>query len=469
MPYRDSWELRGPLAFYLFALGEWLFGPHTWGVRVLDVALLLAGMTSLGLMVARLTLNPFWGCWAAVAYALWVGSLGWFFSCQPDGWVANLLLLGLGPLVARRPGLPQLLFCGAMVGCAGLMKPFYFAFGAVPLVQIMGQNRPFIWSKVVQAASLGVMALAPPLVALAWFAYRGALRDLVDVHLLYTMQVYANEARWPRIWNALDGVLSYFLTGKVALALPVVVIGLRSLWRDSRGPAVLLLTWFLVALACVAAQGKFFVYHWIPLFPPLLTFGVLGFHSLLLNSAAGAEGGPTESTRLLRTLALSLGALIVLQLAVTPASAVARWLKLMTGRIDRGEYYSALEYARYYPWDDMRAARFIRERTGPDDTVVVWGNNALINFLSGRANCTRFGFATPLRAGGPGSPRAAYRREFLTEIRKKQPAYVVVGLPRVTEDNEPVLRDFPEFETLLHERYSLETQIGMLDLYRRNN
>jgi hypothetical protein len=164
MPYRDGWDMKGPLAYYGFALGQWLFGNHMWSVRVLDLPLLLAGMTALAFMVARLTATPLWGCWAAITFALWIGSLGWFHTVQPDAWVAYLMLLGAGPLVARRPAAWQLLFCGVMVGCAGLVKPFYLGFAAVPLVQIMGQKRPFTWSKVALAALVGVTALVPPLV-----------------------------------------------------------------------------------------------------------------------------------------------------------------------------------------------------------------------------------------------------------------------------------------------------------------
>lgn len=155
-------------------------------------------------------------------------------------------------------------------------------------------------------------------------------------------------------------------------------------------------------------------------------------------------------------------------LAVVPASSAALWLKFMVGRINRDEYYAAHVFGLYVAGDDIKAARFIQERTGAADTVVVWGNNALVNFLSGRANCTRFVFAMPLTAGGPGSPRAAYRREYIREVQKSLPAYIVVGLPHGSGDKELVLKEFPEFEALLHERYYLETRIGFLDLYRRN-
>ncbi len=48
------------------------------------------------------------------------------------------------------------------------------------------------------------MALLPPLLAVAWFAWRGALHDLIAVHLLYNLQVYSG-AGVVRRWNSLRG------------------------------------------------------------------------------------------------------------------------------------------------------------------------------------------------------------------------------------------------------------------------
>ena len=28
MPYRDAWDIKGPLAYYLYALAQWLFGKN---------------------------------------------------------------------------------------------------------------------------------------------------------------------------------------------------------------------------------------------------------------------------------------------------------------------------------------------------------------------------------------------------------------------------------------------------------
>ena len=466
MPYRDGWEMKGPLTYYAFAFAQWLFGRHMWSIRIFDLPLLIAGMAALAAVVGRFT-SRMVGWWAAIVFALWIGSLTWFHAAQPDGWVASFMILAAAPLVARKPSATQLAFCGVLIGCATLVKPLYLGFLAAPLMYIAGQPRPERGSKLALAASVSMAALIPPLLAVAWFAYRGALRDLVDVHLLYTMRVYSGSSS-ARIREMIAGVLRYFLAGTVTLALPVIVIGAHALWRASRSSALLVITWAMVAVACVAAQGKFYKYHWMPLFPPLVILGAVGCYTLLMAMSEKTVGKSAESLKLLCAVSLSLTAFVVLQLSVVPATSVAEWLELVAGRIGSDRYYASHAAGGYIAGDDMKAARYIRERTQPTDGVAVWGNNALIGFLSGRPNPTRFVYAMPLTEGGPRSPRDTYRREYMSALLKNPPAYFVVGVPWGSPHKDQVLHDFPELETLLHERYSMETQVGGLDLYHRN-
>jgi hypothetical protein len=287
------------------------------------------------------------------------------------------------------------------------------------------------------------------------------------VHLLYTLRVYAGSGA-PRISDSLRSILKFFLTGAVPWALPVIAAGGYFLWKNSRISALLLFTWITVALLMVAAQGKFYKYHWIPLFPPLLATGATGFHYLLRAAAGRTAEGSLQVARIFSAIALPLAAIGILQLSIVPARAVSQWLALMTGRMSRDQYYAAHTAGQFVAGDNMRAAQFIRDKTETTEGLAVWGNEAVLNFLSGRRNPTRFLYAMPLTEGGPGSPRDAYRREYIAGLETNPPTYFVVGMPWGTGSKEKALDAFPELEGLLHNLYSLEIRIGFLDLYRRN-
>jgi hypothetical protein len=115
----------------------------------------------------------------------------------------------------------------------------------------------------------------------------------------------------------------------------------------------------------------------------------------------------------------------------------------------------------------MRAVDYIRKGTVPEDGVAVFGNDAEINFLSGRANPTRFLYSLPLTEGGGTTVKTAYRREYMLGLRRNLPTYFVVGVQWGSLSKAAALEDFPELKDLLEREYFLETRIGALELYRR--
>src|SRR5471032_2167823 len=54
MPYRDVWEIKGPLVLYLYSAAQTLFGAHMWSVRVLDLLALAASSLAGYRMLRRL-------------------------------------------------------------------------------------------------------------------------------------------------------------------------------------------------------------------------------------------------------------------------------------------------------------------------------------------------------------------------------------------------------------------------------
>jgi hypothetical protein len=462
MPYRDGWETRGPLPFYLFAAAQSLFGRHMWSIRIFDIPLLLTGMFTLGSLVARLT-SRLAGAWAAVSLAFWIASLTWFHTAEPDVWAAILVIVGLAPLFRRPVSLSRLLAAGLFVGLAGLVKPVNLGFVLVPLLVVLQQERS-AKARLTRAGAVTAVMFLPVALGVAWFGYRGALGALVNVHILYPVKVYSGIAA-PRIGDLARSVLHFFLDEPVVFVLPVVIIGGYALWRQSRDLAVLVLAWLAVALLGIVMQGKFFKYHWVSLFAPVIILGASGVYSLLMESTAGTRNRSTESLRLLARVAIALAGIGLLQLATVSLAGVGQWLKLVTGDVNSEQYYSSHHAGAYVPGDDMKAARYIQERTKPDDGIVVFGNNALIYFLSGRANPTRFLTAGSMTFGRAGSIRDAYRREYINGIQKAPPAYIVVGVA-YNGSKEKALQGFAEFDTLLREQYTPDTHIGYLDLYR---
>ncbi len=439
MPYRDGWELRGPLAYYGYALAQWVFGRYMWGARVVDVLLLLASSLSLMRTVARLA-SPAVGLWTALGFILWYASLTWFFTCQPDGWVTMFMLLGAGSLIAHpgQPALRRLALSGVLVGCCALIKPFYAAFLLVPLVYVFSLRQPASHRRrILSVVTTCVAAGAPLLLATGWFVYHGALQELVQVHLLYNTRIYtdvtsegASGVTSLGLFESAREFLEYLLIGifsaKVAIVLPAILVGAYGLWRKRPAVGLSLLTWVAVALFCVVLQGKFYVYHWIPAFAPFAVLAGCGLWALVTDALPAFSKFPSRAARI---FAVAAAVITFAQLAITPGFDVIQWLKLMSGGITGDEYYGSYQRTKYVAGDNMQAAGYIRSRTDDQDEVAIWGNEAIITFLSGRQSPTRFVFSMPLTYGGPSAIRSAYRREYISQLRRGRPIYIVVGMP----------------------------------------
>ena len=127
MAYRDAWDMHGPLVGLLFAIPEWIFGQHTWGVRVMDLAMLTTGALSL-FVIVRDVASTTSARWSVIFLVLTYASLGFNETAEPDGWVAMMGLASLRPLRGERSSLRGAAFSGLIVGALTLIKPFYGAF-----------------------------------------------------------------------------------------------------------------------------------------------------------------------------------------------------------------------------------------------------------------------------------------------------------------------------------------------------
>src|SRR5262249_26342087 len=84
-----------PLTFYLFAALEVVFGRVAWAIRLFDVVLLLVSAFMMFRLLRRVLGSEIIARWIALCLVLTVASRGWFFTAQPDGWAAALVVAGV--------------------------------------------------------------------------------------------------------------------------------------------------------------------------------------------------------------------------------------------------------------------------------------------------------------------------------------------------------------------------------------
>ena len=459
LPYRDAWDIKGPFAYVVFAAAEATFGRNMWGIRAFDAAIMVSAAAILGSVASRLA-TPNYGPWAALGFLLLFSSNIWFYTAQPDGWVAAAATFAIAPYLDtnKHPTLFQALWSGFMVGLAALIKPIYIIFVLSPAAAIALQNkRPsealLHWLMLASGIS------APLLVVLLLYADQKALASLIEVHILYPIESYSHvgQLSFATIASAFRAELR---AEPMSERLPLVTLAgiipfiTAGIWNLRKSPVIFttLISWMCIALFCLVFQGKFYAYHWYPLYPPAIILAVIGFATV---SFAATQ---LSTACLLYPFALSMALLI------TPAKETLWTAQHILGLTTDAQYYSKFQFREYNANDQVEAATYLSIQANPADQLFILGHEFIINYLSGLKPPTRFIFSLPLFDPGPFLHQ--YRLEALDQIERAKPRYVIIGTPFVG-GKSGTMDNFPEFRTLLDWRYRYAKSFGYLDLYER--
>lgn len=439
LPYRDAWDIKGPLLYYVYALAQWLFGVHLWSIRIVDAALLAASAVAIYRTVAALT-DRSMARFGVVLYVILYGSHSYWHTAQPDGWAGMLVIIAMGSLFASVELSPrQMVGAGLCLGLAVLLKPLWAVFIVLPLLTLfLSHARQRMW--------LALMVLTgwilPIGFFIAWFAWHGALDDLIDVHLRYG-SLYAGLASDGR----LRGLVEYVLLGKLmGVGLPLAIFGAVALWKERRSVAVALLTWLALTVSLVIAQGRFYAYHWLPMLP-----------AMTVLIAVGAHAGIARALTFTR-----IACAVVLLVGIAPITLeLARFASWSAGIVDREEYYNA--YGE--PGIDMQALNWLQTKGRPGK-IFTFGWHSSVGWLSKRGTVSRFGYSLPLMMGEGTAYQSKYRSELMAALTADPPRYILVGaLSDQILGTHLSVRDFPELASLIDRAYRPAAEFGSITIH----
>jgi hypothetical protein len=387
LPYRDAWDSKPPLVYYLDAAGLEAGGGSEWGVWALQWLFLLGAiLLSLELLEGELGLLP-----AALATALWVISLSEVLEMgnMTEQYGLTLKFATL-VLLARRGGRGRDALLGAATGALFLLKENLVGLSAAWAVLALFEEP----ARLLPAAAGFAAVLAAPA---AYFAAKGALGELWRATVVYNA---VNESpgfgsRWGSFLAGAQVCWESFLPALAGAALLTAA--------PARRKSPLLKTCLLalpLELAAACATGRAYRHYyaaWLPVFA-------------VLAAAAFARAARSRPGRRAAAAAAAL-------LAVKPGLIWARQVR-------------DTEALRPDP-----VALAIDSETRPGDTALVWGDGARYLFAARRAAPSRFCIAHPLLRRGFSGP--ALSAEFLASLRKRPPA-LLVDLSRQDADIPPL-------------------------------
>lgn len=481
LPYRDLWDFKTPGIFFAFGLGELIFGRSMAAPRLLEatgMVLMAFAMVSLGRRWFQSTMAGLLGATiAAIAHL----ELDFWHSGQPETFGGMLTVFALWSCELRpRRGQVWLgdLVAGICIGAAALLKP---PLGGVVVVLAAHRYRELSadipWAR--RLRTLGVLFLGTALPVLGcgvWFWMRGGFPAL-----LWTLRDFVpgyTRLGWHPDSQPLE-MLYYAMVEAVTRFSPLIPVGLVAYAvldalspRENEG-AFLLLGCASVQLAGVAMQAKFFQYHFGATVPVLGLLAGAGLSKLWMRVRGKGTLWHLGLLSVLALLLLARKPVNDVPLRVTERALVRlKYLLGVSPYPDRAAMDAELHRAADYDLAaDRLVANWIVAHTRPTDSVLVWGFEPAIYWLSERRPATRFIYNVPQRSRWQTETSQSM---MLGEVSRARPAIVVVQhndvFPAVTgkaSDSNADLARFPALRRLLDAQYEYVDTIEDFDLLRR--
>jgi hypothetical protein len=255
----------------------------------------------------------------------------------------------------------------------------------------------------------------------------------------------------------------------VSVLLPWVSLlalgGLAVIFFDpgrSLANKLLLLIPIAAGLVSYFVQRKYFQYHLMVAVPGVIALACVGLGEASRRWQSGAKISRAVAG-LAMLLAISGTAVKIWKLS-NPA------VNYRFGRIDRTAYY-----ARFRPFQIdygqlMNLVDRIRREVPPDGTVLVWGSQNAINYLSERPQPTRFHHWVALSYAKPPLPMAEkWNRWFEEDLNGDPPEMAVIDQVSMKVSAERAAPNHFFLERFLAERYVKVETIDEVDVYVRRD
>lgn len=449
IPYLEVWDHKGPLIYYINALGLWLSGSSRWGIWLLEVLFVAAAVWLIFHILkgssGRLT-----------ALAAGVILLSGLQSVLNDGnfteeYAMPLQLACVAAFYAgmERPRRSTFFLAGCFAGLCFLLRPniivFPVSIAVFLLYEIVARKNtalaPMMWAVVLG----GISTVA---VTSAYFWLNGALAEMWDAMLRFNfIYTFARSgSRLSALWEGFS-----LLAVQLILGLLGWWVALRYLRQPEgeknqaqRGLLAILVIALPLEILITGLPGRDYQHYFISWLPAISLLAGIFFACFLRKVPRQAWS------------VVAITSLLALHIVFGARDGLAAfWRARGIPPVDFAStpYQTALEY--------------IYSHTEVDEKVLFWGNNLSLQWISGREAPTRFAYQSPLGVAGYVSPQMA--ADFLSELRANPPRLII----DTTINNDPLqglaspLNEVPDVMRPIYE-YIAENYSDVGTPYRTN-
>ena len=421
LPYKDVWDHKPPVVFYIDALGLAITKHSRWGVWLLE----FAGLFFAAFVGYRL-IRRFFGAFPAILSTfLWLSTL--IFLIQAE-W-GNL---------TEEYALP-LQFLALWLATDTFESPvpkyrYWFAIGLIGGIAFFTKQTTIgIWISIVLFLVVYKLKMRQfrELVFILFFFFSG-----VTVVFVSWIAFFALQGGLPQFWDCVfeyNFAYSALHPGVVSHIKPVIA-GIKPLVQSGLLPLAGIGYVFVVVLL---AFKRDFIRKWLPLFAIILFD--LPFELLLVSISGNTYGHYYIS--MLPILALLSGIafwIIFSSQFLQDIPSVAH--DILAIGIVSVLLWSAF-YSQYkilsFRYEQIPIISYVQSNTTSTDTVLLWGAESSVNYFSYRKSPSRFVYQYPLYTKGYTSEHLIV--EFLDDLIANKPRLLIdTRNPRTPLYNFPI-------------------------------
>lgn len=432
MPYRDTFDHKGPLMYIINYIGNLLSSyKGVWVIEYISLTFTLYMMRKIALISKCGEIQ------AVISVVFAVSLLFEFFDggnmteeyAMP--FIAVSLFIFLDYFCNEKITKLRLCICGFCLGCVLMLRPnmiaVWFVFCVAVLIKCLVEKNYAELIKFIIWFSIGLALIVVPIVV--WLGVNHALPDFWFDYITFNT-IYSTSEGGMTTEGEKVATFFFFLNNVVHYAALVSTAYL--LIKKKEKIYAIYLVFLFVNFATVIMSGLQFGHYGMTMIPTMV-FPLTGFMEDM--------GKVAKNTKV-----VSIGLSMVLLIA----SLALGW---KTGVIDC--YLAYVNRNESGVSDRVRKlSEIVKENTTPDEKISVYGNYDIVYVVSDREHATKYSYQTPI-----GSVYEPIREEYFSQLKKEQPKLIIVQKGRYGGEIEKFLTDnsyevlWAEDEDSLHDCY----------------
>lgn len=396
MPYRDSFDHKGPLLYLINYVGRQI-APYR-GVWLIEYGFMVS-LLSVLYKIARLKCGKFLSCVSVLTASALLDSVfdeGNLTEEYAMLFIAIAIYIFLDYFINGKINRIRLFLCGFSFGAVFLLRPnmisvwIVFCLAVFAECLLHGKRRELLFYLLYFLAGAGGM-LAPVMV---WMAIKGVLVEGIQSYILFNFFYCSVQTTFSEM-----GKTCFFFLKKPIIMLAVIACIYLAIRREH-----VLYGIYLCYMGCTAflisLSGMRYAHYGMILIPAVI-FPIASLLGDLGRSKWNYRHVPTVF------MVLWLMAYIIMPVWIPRISALSQIYENRT----ENEYKQLTEDVCW----------IVEQETAPDEKISVCGNWNIIYILSGRMHATRYSYQVPIANISP-----EIKEQYFGQLEQELPKIIVV-------------------------------------------